>query len=372
MDLHATTQPSISGSTVVLTLANAVVPRDTSIKVSYTKPATGTDNKIKDSADLETDSFADQGVTNNTVPTLTIADGSAVTEGTDAEFTITAHAASASDITVNLTVADVSGSDFVAAANEGDKTVTLTANSTSVTYSVATVGDSTKEDSGDVTVTVAAGTGYTVGATDSASVTVNDDDNAAPTVANEIPNQSATAGTAFSFQFAANTFADADTGDTLSYTATKGDDSDLPAWLTFTAGTRTFAGTPPAADVGTLSVKVTADDGDGGTVSDTFDIVVAAADTAPDFGTATVRLFRLRGRRQADDHLQRGAGRGRQPEQRRLRGQEDPPWRLGGRRGPARDDATVDQRQHGGPDPGERRGSPRHQHKGELHQARYG
>ena len=104
--------------------------------------------------------------------------------------------------------------------------------------------------------------------------------NSAPTVANAIPHQAATAGTAFSYQFPANTFADADTGDTLTYSATKGDDSALPSWLTFTPGTRTFSGTPQAADVGTLSVKVTASDGMA-SVSDTFDIVVLAAGAAP-------------------------------------------------------------------------------------------
>ena len=294
VDLHATTQPSISGSTVVLTLANAVVASDGSVTVSYTKPTTDNNNRIEDAAGLETDSFSDQAVTNATPIAVSIAAGtSPVTEGTAATFTVTADAAPAANLTVNLTVADVSGSDFVASANEGSKTVTINASSTTATYSVATVGDSTKEDSGDVTVTVAAGAGYTVGAANSASVTVNDDDNAAPTVANEIPNQSATAGTAFSFQFAADTFADTDTGDTLTYTATKGDDSDLPAWLTFAASSRTFSGTPPAADVGTLSVKVTASDGDGGTVSDTFDIVVAAADTAPAFSSAAVNGDKL-------------------------------------------------------------------------------
>ena len=71
-----------------------------------------------------------------------------------------------------------------------------------------------------------------------------------PTVANAIPDQSATAGTAFSYVFPANTFSDADTGDTLSYTATKADDTALPTWLAFAAGTRTFSGTPQAADAG--------------------------------------------------------------------------------------------------------------------------
>ena len=50
--------------------------------------------------------------------------------------------------------------------------------------------------------------------------------------------------------FLANTFHDAN-GDTLTYTATKADGNDLPTWLGFTGSTRTFAGTPQAADVET-------------------------------------------------------------------------------------------------------------------------
>ncbi|MDE0470415.1 MAG: putative Ig domain-containing protein, partial [Ekhidna sp.] len=66
---------------------------------------------------------------------------------------------------------------------------------------------------------------------------------------------------------------DAD-GDALTYTAARGDGSALPTWLTFNATARTFSGTPQAADAGTLTVKVTATDGNGGTVSDSFDITV--------------------------------------------------------------------------------------------------
>ncbi|MCY4510227.1 MAG: hypothetical protein OXG35_25190, partial [Acidobacteria bacterium] len=110
-------------------------------------------------------------------PTITIAAGtSPVTEGTAAEFTVTASPAPTADLTVNLTVADASGSDFVASGDEGSKTVTITANTTTATHSVPTTADTTDEPDGDVTVTVETGTGYTVGATASAMVTVNDDD----------------------------------------------------------------------------------------------------------------------------------------------------------------------------------------------------
>ena len=104
--------------------------------------------------------------------------------------------------------------------------------------------------------------------------------NNAPTVATAIPDQTATTGAAFSYAFPAAAFTDADS-DTLSYTATLADDTALPTWLTFSAATRAFSGTPTAA--GTVSVKVTASDGSD-SVSDTFDIVVSeppADTTAP-------------------------------------------------------------------------------------------
>jgi len=107
------------------------------------------------------------------------------------------------------------------------------------------------------------------------------DVNEAPTVANTISTQSASASQAFSYQFAGNTFADVDAGQTLTYTATKGDGSALPTWLSFNAGTRTFSGTPTAGDAGTLTVKVTATDNGTGSLNTntTFDINVATGPT---------------------------------------------------------------------------------------------
>ena len=99
-----------------------------------------------------------------------------------------------------------------------------------------------------------------------------------PTVANEIPDQTATKGTAFSYTVPADTFSDAD-GDTLLYGAAQADTSLLPTWLSFDTATRKLSGTPP--DAGTVSVKVTASDGKGGSVSDVFDIVVSAVATVP-------------------------------------------------------------------------------------------
>ena len=99
--------------------------------------------------------------------------------------------------------------------------------------------------------------------------------NTAPVVDNPIANQSATPGTAFSHQFPADTFSDED-GDTLTYSATRSNGAALPPWLSFADASRTFSGTPAVADVGTVTVQVTARDGRGGTVSDAFDIEVAS------------------------------------------------------------------------------------------------
>ena len=96
-------------------------------------------------------------------------------------------------------------------------------------------------------------------------------ENRAPTVANPIPDQTdAAVGTAFSYTFPENTFNDAE-DDPLSYTASEQPDV---AWLTFTAATRTFSGTPAANTAGTITVTVTAADGNSGSVTDEFTIGV--------------------------------------------------------------------------------------------------
>ncbi|MCY4056597.1 MAG: putative Ig domain-containing protein, partial [Gammaproteobacteria bacterium] len=214
-------------------------------------------------------------------PVISITGGDAVTEGGNAVFTLTAEPAPPASIAVDVRVGQTGS--FVSRRDIGVHALTIGPAGTA-TLTVPTVDDATEEASGTVVATVQAKAGYMPHDTQaSASVTVNDNDgaNTAPTVANPISDQAATAGTAFSYPFPANTFADTDS-DTLSYTATQGDGSALPAWLTFTARTRTFSGTPAPGDTGTLAVRVTADDGRGGRASDTFNIVVsAAAQTTP-------------------------------------------------------------------------------------------
>ncbi|SDD76507.1 PKD repeat-containing protein, partial [Algoriphagus faecimaris] len=98
--------------------------------------------------------------------------------------------------------------------------------------------------------------------------------NDAPTVANAIPDQNAMEGVAFNFQFASNTFEDIDVGDVMTYTAELNDGSPLPAWLGFDPLTRTFSGTPLNDNIGIMSIDVIANDGNGGSVTNTFTLTV--------------------------------------------------------------------------------------------------
>jgi VCBS repeat-containing protein len=80
------------------------------------------------------------------------------------------------------------------------------------------------------------------------------------------PDQTKNGAGDWTYTFSANAFADVDS--TLSYTATLGNGSALPSWLTFNSASRTFAGNPPSSVNGTtLVLKVTASDGTSSTFS---------------------------------------------------------------------------------------------------------
>ena len=64
VNLSSTDAPVISGTTVTLTLATAVAVGAT-VTVSYTKPGSGSDNKLVDTTDDEVATFADQMVNNS-------------------------------------------------------------------------------------------------------------------------------------------------------------------------------------------------------------------------------------------------------------------------------------------------------------------
>ena len=111
-----------------------------------------------------------------TVPQITVQGGSAVTEGGNAVFTVSAGSSPSAALTVTLTVADDASSNFLSASDEGEKTVTIAAGQTSATLTVSTQDDSADEADGSVTATVSDGTGYTVGTPSTGTVAVRDND----------------------------------------------------------------------------------------------------------------------------------------------------------------------------------------------------
>ena len=124
-------------------------------------------------------------------PTITIRGGSAVTEGGLAEFTVTASPAPSTGLTVDFRIDDDASSNFIASSDEGRKSVTITAGSSTAVYNVTTVDDSSDEPNGAVKATVLSGSGYTLGNPNFANVYVNDDDIGLPRASFSLSTSSA-------------------------------------------------------------------------------------------------------------------------------------------------------------------------------------
>ena len=222
-------------------------------------------------------------VTDNDTPALVFTPTSlTVGEGASNTYTVKLATQPTGNVTVRVsgasgevtvdtdtgTTGDQNTLSFTTSDWNRDKTVTVSA------------GQDEDMDNDSATLTHSASGGDYGSVTGDVMVTVTDDDappNNAPTVMTMIPDQTATVGAAFNYQFPDNTFSDAD-NDPLDYSATLSDDSTLPGWLAFAKTTRTFSGTPQASNVGTINIKVTADDGNGSMVSDSFDITVGEGD----------------------------------------------------------------------------------------------
>ncbi|UKJ77297.1 Ig-like domain-containing protein [Azospirillum brasilense] len=128
-----------------------------------------------------------------------------------------------------------------------------------------------------VTVTDADGASATNTTTSVNVLSIND----APVLGQALGTSNVDQGQAFSYTIPAEAFTDTDTGDSLTFSATSGDGSALPAWLSFDAATGRLSGTPGNADVGTRTVRVTATDSSGATVSDLLTIEVANVNDGP-------------------------------------------------------------------------------------------
>ena len=106
-------------------------------------------------------------------PAITIAAKAAtVLEGEAAVFTLTRTGVTTAALTVTVAISE--SRNMVHGGNEGDKEATFGAGSATVDYSVPTQQDHVSETDSVVTATLKADTGYTLGATAAATVTVED------------------------------------------------------------------------------------------------------------------------------------------------------------------------------------------------------
>ena len=205
------------------------------------------------------------------LPAIAVSAGDAVTEGGDATFTVTASPAPASPLAVSVTVA--TEGDYGIAS--GTRTVSIPA-AGSATLTLATSDDAADEPDGSVTLTVAAGDGYTVGAPATGSVSIADDDLPPPAVSIAAKAASVTEGGAAAFTITADRAPDADLTVTLSVAETGGGDhvaaaDEGPATAVIAKGKTeavfSVATVDDDVDEPDGSVTVTLKDGGGYTVS---------------------------------------------------------------------------------------------------------
>ncbi len=135
----------------------------------------GTGYVVSWTAGAATVAVSDDDDPSATVPEVSIAAGSGITEGGDATFTVTATPAPAADLDVTIEVSQ--SGDY---ASAGSRTVTIPT-AGSATFTVTTTNDSADEPDGSVTAAVSDGTGYTVSSSNgAATVAVADDDDPPP------------------------------------------------------------------------------------------------------------------------------------------------------------------------------------------------
>ncbi len=123
--------------------------------------------------------------------------------------------------------------------------------------------------------------GYEPGIDETLDITIQGA-NDAPGVAKLIADFFATEDQPFGFSLPPGAFTDVDRQDELTYAATRFDGTPLPDWLSFDAATRTFEGTPANADVGVTGLKVVATDRLGASASQSFALIVANVNDAPE------------------------------------------------------------------------------------------
>ncbi|MDE0368184.1 MAG: sulfatase-like hydrolase/transferase, partial [Gammaproteobacteria bacterium] len=157
--------PAVSGATVTLTLAAAAASTDT-VTVSYARPATGTDNKLKDANGNEVADFADLSVTNETQAEAPDAPSApTLTAGTSwLEASWTAPAENGSAITDYDIEYRTTGGNWTDASHVGTSTTKRINGLDAETAYEVRVRASNAEGAGGWSPTAAVRTGHTDGA----------------------------------------------------------------------------------------------------------------------------------------------------------------------------------------------------------------
>ena len=151
----------------------------------------GTGYDVSSSADSATAAISDDDATPDPTPKqqqanpeVSITAGSAITEGSDATFTISVTPTQSATLDVSVTVSQTG-----TYASTGQQTVTIPTSS-SYTLTVSTTNDSTDEPDGSIVATIDSGTGYTVSSSSGhATVAVSDDDDPPQPAQAQTPQQ---------------------------------------------------------------------------------------------------------------------------------------------------------------------------------------
>ena len=195
-------------------------------------------------------------------------------EGANARFTVTRAVVTSGALTVRFHVSE-SGA-MVASDDEGAQTVDFAGSATSETVTVPTDEDNAHEADSVVTLTLTADAAYDLGTDDTATVTVTDDDNAAPTGAPTIDDTTPVVGETLTADPSGIADGDGLTGASFTW-----------QWIRTSGGTDTRIGgatsasyTVVAADVGaTLKVEARFTDDDG--TAETVESAQTATVTTP-------------------------------------------------------------------------------------------
>jgi Ca2+-binding RTX toxin-like protein len=219
-----------SDETVALTLATG-----TGYTVGTTTPVTGTIN-------------------NDDLPSITLAvSPSSVTEDGTANlvYTFTRSGVTTNALTVNYTLGGTATLNTDYTRTGTTNTVTFAANSSTATVTVNPTADTTVESNETVALTLATGTGYTVGTPNAATGTINNDDTRVTlAVSPSSVTEDGTANLVYTFTRSGVTTNPLTVNYSISGTATNGTDyTSIPTSVTFAAGSSTATVTvDPTAD----------------------------------------------------------------------------------------------------------------------------